>query len=114
MITFKQGPADGKSLNLQRVPIYLRVVVDDAGAIDALDQIDDSPRPSETVYAYKLLEHRGTAHIDGRDPKTGKRYGKWIQIASYQLCEDQPTPEESRDTTAWQSWVMTQAGKENP
>lgn len=114
MITFQQGPADGKTLCLQRVPVYLRVVVDKSGNIDALDQLDDTPRAGETIHVYKLLNHAGTVHIDRRDPKTGKRFGEWMQMAYYQLMEVQPTQEQARDTAAWQSWVMEQAGKEKP
>ncbi len=114
MITFKQGPADGKTLTLQRVPVYLRVVVDESGNIDALDQLDDTPRPGETIHVYKILNHAGTAHIDGRDPKTGKRYGRWIQMASYQLASEQPTQEQARETGTWQRWVAEQAEKEKP
>lgn len=114
MITFKQGPADGKTLSLQRVPVYLRVVVDGAGNIDALDQLDDTPRPGETIYVYKILNHAGTVHIDRRDPKTGRRVGEWMQMATYQLMEEQPTQEQARDTATWQNWVAEQAGKEKP
>ena len=62
MTTFIDGPAKGQHLALKRAPRFLRVVVAD-GKWDALDQIEDEPRPGELVYAYEVHGPVGSCHI---------------------------------------------------
>lgn len=49
MIEFLDGPAGNKTLELRRAPVYLRVVIDADGNIDALDQLDDRPKEDERI-----------------------------------------------------------------
>lgn len=68
MTTFKDGPAEGRTLLLRRAPTLLRVVQED-GEFDALDQLNDEPGPRESIYCYFLVENRGSVHLCGRDPR---------------------------------------------
>jgi len=103
MITFLDGPADGQHLNLRRTPVLLRVV--QAGnAFDALDQLDDTASPDETITVYQLTQAPGWCHIDGRDAKTGRRWGETRPIATYALLPEQPDDATLRDNAAWREW----------
>ena len=107
MTSFKDGPAAGKSLLLKRSPQFLRVVEAD-GEFDALDLIEDRPRPRETCYAYELVEARGMMHLNMRDRK-GKRCCGWYAVADYRLVEPQPEQAVMCDTAKWQAWALAEA-----
>ena len=107
MTHFLDGPAKGRVLELQRAPVMLRVVMEvvkGSPHFDALDQLDDTPEPSEFIYLYKLASNDGVMHVDGRDPKTGKRYGRTVRMNSYRLYPDPPADEILRDTQRWREW----------
>ncbi len=115
MTTFEDGPAKGQTLMLHRATIFLRVVVDDkaSGMLwDALDQPDDVPKATEKLYAYQCTGVRGSAFVDGRDPKTGKRFGNRVPITSYKLVKPQPTDAEMRSTFGWQKWCKEEADRQ--
>jgi hypothetical protein len=59
MVRFLDGPAKGKALALQRAPLLLRVVIAEAGNIDALDQPDDMPTQHERVTVYERVGEGG-------------------------------------------------------
>lgn len=104
MILLLNGPASGKMLSLRRAPRYLRVVIDQDGSIDALDQLDDQPKPTEVVYVYVLASDvsRGFACTRGKgcDP---------ILSAEYMFRPQQPEDATLRDRCAWQRWCIAQA-----
>lgn len=105
MSHFLDGPAVGTVLSLRRSPLFLRVVRDTAsGDFDALDQLDDSVRDNEVVFAYRLVKHTGSAFICSRG-----RGCQQMQISSYCLCEEQPLPAVLRDNAAWREWATNQA-----
>ena len=83
MTRFLDGPAAGKTLSLSYSPYYLRVVIDPNGAVDALDAPDDMPRAGEVVHLYRRQGNVTSGFIDGRDPKTGKRFGRRFSSADY-------------------------------
>jgi len=66
MTSFRSGPAEGKILMLRRSPIFLRVVVNSDGKIDALDQPGDQPTATEQIHVYKLEGEVGSCHINRR------------------------------------------------
>lgn len=103
MTRFTDGPAAGKTLCLRRAPVFLRVVIDGED-IDALDQLDDKPEPNEKLYVYIRDGDAGSVHIDGRDPKTGKRFGRWMMTAKYKLYATQPDDATLRDFAKWSEW----------
>ncbi|HXJ41722.1 MAG TPA: hypothetical protein VNH18_20770, partial [Bryobacteraceae bacterium] len=135
MMKFLDGPCAGASLNLQRCPILLRVTskpkpnarcgTGNAGLqFDALDQLGDTALPEETIYVYILHKKEGSAFVDGRDPKTGKRFGYVAQVGVYRFYEDrpddeggdkgfpgavQPPDEVMRDNAKWMEWCKGQA-----
>lgn len=108
MVTFDDGPAAGARLSLQRSPLLLRIVQNAKDQIDALDQLDDVPESDERIAVYLLVRNDGNAFIDGRDPKTGKRFGRREAMASYELYDPQPTDEQARDPKKWHDWCATQ------
>jgi hypothetical protein len=63
MTTFEDGPAKGQTLMLQRAPLFLRVVIDPSGKVDALDQLTDKPASNEKIFAYVLTAEPGRFHI---------------------------------------------------
>jgi hypothetical protein len=105
MTRFLDGAAKGKTLMLKRAPVMLRVVSDNFGKIDALDQIGDAPRPEETCYAYVMTGPPGMAFIDGS--KCRGRY----PVAEYRLVNPQPEQSVMRDETAWANWANTEGPK---
>ena len=102
------GPAAGTHLSLGRSPYFLRAVHAPDGKWDALDQLEDTPAPNETIHVYRLASEPMTAHVDGRNPETGKRYGRWMSIADYVLHSEQPDDATARNKAAWQEWCAEQ------
>jgi len=102
MISFEGGPADGNRLSLRRTPVYLRVVIDSHGVVDALDQLDDEVRLGETVHVYRLLDDVGTAIVCSRGKSGGCRHER---IARYGYCEDQPPEEVCRANSLLREWA---------
>jgi hypothetical protein len=96
MTHFEDGPAKDKTLMLKRSPLYLRVV-EVNGAWDALDQLDDRPRPEEKLYAYERVGKVGMVHINtGR-----KNHGGLFPMATYRFISDQPDDADMRDSERW-------------
>ena len=103
--TFIDGSAAGTILRCARAPMMLRVVVGSDGAIDALDQLTDSPREGESVFVYMMKgPPEPTGFWDGRDPKTNRRIGGPFASVAYKLLPDQPSPDRLRTRDAWSSW----------
>jgi hypothetical protein len=110
MIIFLDGPAAGVNLDLRRSPIMLRVVQDARGNWDALDQLDDEPKPGESIHVYKLAKHRGTIHICARG--RGKNLSGWYQMADYGFFAEQPGDQHTRTAGAWAAWCKGLEGRE--
>ena len=102
LVSFEDGVACGKPLALKRAPALLRVVVDPAGGVDALDQLTDVPRLDEAIVVYRRL-----AIEPGVVTFSGGRGCAWFNRARYGLVDvPQPDDEEVRGATAWRSWAM--------
>lgn len=100
MTTFDDGPAKGQTLMLQRTPKYLRVT-HDGKKWDALNNLEDTAQPTETLYAYVTKDGpRGSVHIH----RSGGR-GGFYPLISYQLVPDQPNDATMRDNAKWAAWV---------
>jgi hypothetical protein len=112
---FTDGPAAGKVLALRRIPmpLFLRVVKAPDGTIDALDQAGDAPGQDETIFVYRKASSGGNALVDGRDPKTGKRFGYACEICTYALNETQPDDTTARDKAAWPAWCKAEYERMN-
>ena len=109
MFRFLDGPAAGAILNLQRAPLFLRVVIADDGTVDALDKVDDVPRPDETIHVY-LLDKSSVS--SGFVCSRGKRRGcERFLSAEYSLFHDQPTDNDARNNAAWSEWAILQANE---
>jgi hypothetical protein len=113
MIHFQDGPAHGVMMELQRAPVLLRVVEtpvlepDGLPEFDALDQVDDTPKPEERIHVYVRIGGAGWAHVDFRD-KNGRRDSKNVITARYRLYERQPDDADARDTERWRTWAEAQ------
>jgi len=99
MTTFKDGPAHGTTLLLRRTPVLLRIVIDNEGKVDALDQISDQPADDEICHLYVLREERGRVHLNAG--KASGCYG----FSTYQYQSQQPDQETLRDQAKWQEWA---------
>lgn len=94
------------TLAIRRAPVLLRVVYGPEG-IDTLDQLEDTIRPGETAYVYRLTEPAASAFVDGRDPKTGRRTGGHRYIGKYELLPNQPDQSILVDNEKWRAWCQT-------
>lgn len=101
----------GPTLTLSRRPKYLRFVAvgEDFEQLDALDLLEDEPKPHEKIYAAVLVE-RGSLHVDGK--RNGKRFAEWLDTADYELLAEQPSDEVLRDAAKWQAWAISQNEKQ--
>lgn len=98
-MVFRDGPAAGVELHLQRDPVFLRVVQARANngcpsGWDALDQLDDEPNDREEIHVYKKVE-------GGFDCRHESARG---QFADYEHFPD-IFGESVRQTEAWQATV---------
>lgn len=105
MVSFLDGPAAGVTLMLRRAPIYLRVTFNPAGKVDALDQLDDEPKPDEIVHVYRK--------VPGTSGKVHVRPGGCYEMGDYRHVAD-AVGDELRDTAAWRSWVARVADPRLP
>lgn len=103
MTRIADGPAKGQSFTLQRSPVFLRLVLKQQ-KWDALDLLDDEPATDEVPFAYRITGNPGSAFVDGRDPKTGKRFGYRCAVAEYAFCNDQPSEATMRNNELWAAW----------
>jgi hypothetical protein len=96
-VTFEGGPADGKTLHFQRLPIFLRVVQGPKPEdLDVLDQLHDRPQPWETVSVYVQT----SAAFVCRGPR-----GQDPRVATYRHCEGVVDSPELRRPVSWQRWA---------
>lgn len=103
MLRLLDGPAEG-SYAVKRAPLYLRAVVDEGtGKADVLDQLHDTPRPTERVHVYKLQGEAGYVRVCFTGPRHGEGYatGDYLQVADVD-------GEQFRETAAWREWVIQQ------
>lgn len=110
MITFDDGPAAGVVLQLERAPLFIRVVIDrHTGEVDALDQLEDQPRLGEAIHAYRRVGQVDRYHVRAaRKSESG-----YVLQAHYQQHEEQPADHIGRDRASWQHWTHEQWEKEN-
>lgn len=109
MTRFEDGPAKGQVLMLQRAPLFLRVAFTpqriDPPPWDALDQVEDVPRPGvEIYYAYYRTGSHGRAMIDFGGAK--KHLSGLYASASYLYMSEQPPQEVMASNEAWREWTM--------
>lgn len=108
MSRFLDGPARGVDLELRRAPLLLRVTRSPSGDWDALDQLDDEPKPDEIIYVYRREGEPTRAMVDWCD-KGGRRRGGCREFADYQYVADAPVDAVLRNTDRWRDWAMTAA-----
>jgi hypothetical protein len=106
MITFLDGPAEGKQLSLSRAPYFLRVVMDPFGNVDALDQLSDTIRDGEIAYVYTKAEDLGSVLYCIRGK--GCRHE---EHATYRVFSEQPGQDVLADNERWAEWA-TAKGRE--
>ena len=104
--TFEDGPLAGKRMALQRCCIWLRGVVDSDGTPDALDLLEDEPKPSESVYAYRL--HGEPSNVIACSRGKGGNGCRVITMARYRQHSEPVVEEVLRDNAAWREWANAQ------
>jgi hypothetical protein len=104
MTTFLDGPARGKTLDLQCSPAFLRVVLK-GRTVDALDLYDDEPEPSEAIYVYRRSSEPVHYIACTRGKNGGCHPGT---IVEYRLHGLQPDDNQARDRAAWEEWCVKQ------
>lgn len=96
MSKFLDGPAAGSALMLRRAPVFLRAVIDEStGKVDALDQMDDTPGPSERVHVYRRV---------GEPIHACVRPGGCYELGDYRHVPD-VDERLVRVTEDWRRWV---------
>lgn len=113
MILFVDGPVMLRHLELQRAPLYLRVVCrphmgGDEMIVDALDQLEDQASPEEYIHVYLRIGPPGVIYVDGTDPKTRRRYGRRLLSARYMHYDKQPEQSLLADNKLWREWVTSE------
>jgi hypothetical protein len=102
--TFEDGPARGQTLELKRAPRFLRVCRAPDLTFDALDLMEDTPKPEETLIAYERTEGRTVGFIDygGKDRhKSGP-----FTSCRYRMIAEQPDDAVMRDGARWRQWCV--------
>lgn len=113
MIHLLDGPAAGTDLALHRCPVFLRIVIDrTSGQVDALDQLNDTPRAGEAVHVYQgdrdtLFALRRDIVICVRGEDGGLDAAATAQ-GDYRHVAD-VDGEQLRDTDSWRAWVLERA-----
>lgn len=102
MTRFEGGPAHDEVLMLHRSPKLLRVVISPRGRVDALDQLDDEPRPKEKVSVYERVGEPFRVHIR-MSPRSASGY---YAQATYKYLDEQPAADVIRDTHGWREWAV--------
>lgn len=102
MTHFLDGPAEGRTMDTRRAPVFLRVVEDrSTGKFDVLDLLDDTPTPSERVFVYQREPGTwGQVFACTRSRRGGGRY----EYGSYRHLPG-VDGEQLRETSAWRGWT---------
>ena len=106
MAKFLDGPAGGVTLNLKRLPRWVRVVIDQSGAVDALDQLEDEVRPGEFAFVYRMKGEVQRVIACSRE-----RGCQRMELADYEFYAEQPPQETLRSNDAWQAWATAENTK---
>lgn len=105
MTTFENGPAVGQTLKLARAPKFLRVCRAPDLTFDALDQVEDTPKPEEALIPYELVGEPTRAFI---------RPGGLVIFCRYRWIPDGPDDAVMRDAEKWRQWCYARVGKVAP
>ena len=97
MVTLSDGPCKGYYF-VRRAPLFLRAVLDKMGETDVLDQLDDTPKASESVHIYEREGEAGWMHVRGRG------FSGFYACATYHHLPD-VVGQELRDNLTWQDWA---------
>ncbi len=85
--------------------MLLRVVQGRGGAWDALDQLDDEPKKSETIHVYRRRDDLTISKYHLLTGRRGRAGSGWFFTASYSAISEQPTDDQVRSAAAWQAWA---------
>lgn len=107
MTTFEGGPADNVTLMLRRAPLFLRVVIDPAGEVDALDIPGDKRKDGERVYVYQRRGNATVCFVSARG-RGGTQIGGQYAMAKYEYLTAQPGTSILNDNGRWQQWCLHQ------
>lgn len=106
MTRFMDGPAAGATLMLRRrpLPVFLRIVVDPKGKVDALDMLDDEADELETIHVYiRVGKADGWMHLN-----MGRKAGGGIFSTGEYTFYSTPADELVRENSAWKEWTLAE------
>lgn len=99
MTRFLDGPAKEATFMIRRTPVFVRVTKE-GEKFDILNDAGDTPKRTETLFAYVLTERPGMCCIRA----SGGR-GGIFQSGTYRHCDPQPDDATMRDQSKWEAWV---------
>jgi hypothetical protein len=99
------GPCGPTLLLNERSPRFLRLVVDDKGKLDCLDQLVDTPAEGERIHVYERVP--GSEGEFGFVTLTRPKRCIRVPLTSYRHRPD-VDGEAVRETDAWQAWCYAQ------
>jgi hypothetical protein len=110
MTSFIDGPCKGQSMLIKRSPLYMRVTMRNhlgKVQIDALDQLNDTPMPSEVCFAYRIAPDEeqmsfGSVHI--KCSGSAKSASGFYKVVSYAFVKEQPAQDVMRNNELWRNW----------
>lgn len=106
MTRFTDGPAAGRSLSLRRSPVFLRVVIDRKGEVDALDQLSDFAGAGEKVYVYvRTGEPEKISAIVCSRGKGRVCRGYNEELVTYRVYSVQPDQAVLTSNVEWAAWA---------
>lgn len=99
----------GTALMIRRAPPLLRFVVtgDDSRTLDALDQLDDTPKPGERVIVARREKEATPCHMKFGGKAKGN--SGWYLMVKYTSVADPPPDAVVRDTERWRDWCRERA-----
>lgn len=104
MLTFLDGPLQGRTLMARRAPFFVRATLSGGTQADVLDMLDDTPRHAEEVHVYHLDNRPSVVFVRAGKPSQGGRF----ETGTYRLSPVQPADAVARDNKEWCIWCVEQ------
>jgi hypothetical protein len=97
-VGFRGGPADGLAVAMDRVPFYVRVVLED-GVVVPLDSLEDAPRDDEQLAVYVR---------PGEVLRLSQPGGRPATVSAIYVHLPDVDVDALRETEAWRAWASAQ------
>ena len=106
MLKLLDGPVAGVFL-VNRAPMFLRAVIDDrTNEKDVLDQIDDEPKSTESLFVYEIQGAAGWVHLL-MSPRSKSGFFAAGEYKHIDEIDGEPIDTKAiRNNDTWRAWVM--------